>query len=198
MSQQTVERLRAATETLLFQKGQAAITLRDITDLAETNVASVAYHFGSKDELIADVFASLLEEVTNVQRARLEALDEKSTLEDVVRAWLAPALARSIVSKRELRIWNIIQRGISERSSGLIDSLMKVAGSLDEHLMSRLSRHLPHLSKEELALRHDAALASVAGVSIRPLPLAKRFDEDDVDPMLISWIIGGLRAPATT
>jgi AcrR family transcriptional regulator len=71
MSRETPERLKQATEELLLTKGEAGITLRDITENAGANVAAVAYHFKSKDNLIALVFSEAIDEVTEVQTKRV-------------------------------------------------------------------------------------------------------------------------------
>ena len=73
MAEETPRNLISATETLLVEKGHAGVTLRDITDLAGANVAAVAYHFGSKDDLVAKVYGDALAEVTSVQRQAIEA-----------------------------------------------------------------------------------------------------------------------------
>ena len=65
----TVRRLLEAAEDLLLTQGQAATTLRDITDRAGANVASVSYHFGSKDALLSQVFGAVLAEATSLPSA---------------------------------------------------------------------------------------------------------------------------------
>src|SRR3979490_3599807 len=49
--------LRAA-ERLYADRGFADVTLRDIVAAANVNLAAVNYHFGSKDELIAELFVT--------------------------------------------------------------------------------------------------------------------------------------------
>ena len=51
----TRERILDAAEALFGEKGFESVSLRDITGRAGANVASVNYHFGSKDKLIAAV-----------------------------------------------------------------------------------------------------------------------------------------------
>ena len=47
-----------AAERLYADRGFADVTLRDIVASAGVNLAAVNYHFGSKDELIAELFVS--------------------------------------------------------------------------------------------------------------------------------------------
>ncbi len=65
---ETRQRLLDATRRCVRHRGLARTTSRDITGEAEVNLAAITYHFGSKDELVAE--------------ALLEGLQE----------WLAPAL----------------------------------------------------------------------------------------------------------
>ena len=65
----TRQALLDATRTCVGRRGLAATTSRHITAEADANLAAITYHFGSKEQLVAD---ALLEEL---------------------RAWLTPALA---------------------------------------------------------------------------------------------------------
>ena len=52
----TRQRILDAAESLFTESGFDATTLRQITGAAEVNLAAVNYHFGSKEELIREVF----------------------------------------------------------------------------------------------------------------------------------------------
>ena len=47
-----------AAEKLYADRGFGEVTLRDIVAAADVNLAAVNYHFGSKDELIAELFVT--------------------------------------------------------------------------------------------------------------------------------------------
>ena len=192
----TVTRLRAAAEDLLLEKGQAATTLRDITDRAGANVASVSYHFGSKDALLTQVFQDVLREATEIQRRRLEALPDDASLEDVVRVWLAPALPDQDRDPREARLWSIVQRGMAEQAvgAGHADVVRPV---VEEQLVGRLASRLPHLGMEELMLRHAATLAAIAVLGTSNLDLLFGAGRSErLADLVVAWVVGGLQAPA--
>jgi AcrR family transcriptional regulator len=65
---ETGKQLVAATRRCIATKGLAATTSRDITSAAGANLASITYHFGSKEQLVA------------------------TALLDALREWLAPTL----------------------------------------------------------------------------------------------------------
>ena len=192
----TVTRLRAAAEDLLLEKGQAATTLRDITDRAGANVASVSYHFGSKDALLTQVFQDVLREATEIQRARLDALPDDASLEDVVRVWLAPALPSPGRDPREARLWAIVQRGMAEQAVGASHAEV-VRPIVEEQLVTRLASRLPHLGLEELMLRHAATLAAVAVLGTSSLDLLFGAGRSErLGDLVVAWVVGGLQAPA--
>ena len=90
----TKELILDAAESLFADSGFQATSLRDITGAAGVNLASVNYHFGSKDALLT---ALLERHFAPVNNRRVELLDEleaasagTAKLEDLVRALLSP------------------------------------------------------------------------------------------------------------
>ena len=65
-----------AAERLYAARGFADVTMRDIVAAAGVNLAAVNYHFGSKDELIAELF------VTRSLATNRERLHELKAAED--------------------------------------------------------------------------------------------------------------------
>src|ERR1700728_1958904 len=65
-----------AAERLYAERGFGDVTLRDIVAAAGVNLAAVNYHFGSKDELIADLFVT---RGVATNRARLTELKAAET-----------------------------------------------------------------------------------------------------------------------
>src|ERR1700752_4140344 len=57
-SDRTRNAILDAAERLYADRGFADVTLRDIVAAANVNLAAVNYHFGSKDELIAELFVT--------------------------------------------------------------------------------------------------------------------------------------------
>lgn len=59
---ETRKQLVAATRRCIATKGLAGTTSRDITSAAEANLASITYHFGSKEQLVATALLDALRE----------------------------------------------------------------------------------------------------------------------------------------
>ncbi|MEY4042808.1 MAG: hypothetical protein RL529_375 [Actinomycetota bacterium] len=198
MPRETPEHLKAAVEQLLLAKGEAGLTLRDITEMAGANVAAVAYHFKSKDNLVTLVFAEAIDEVTNLQAKRIEALPGDHTLRQLIEVWLHPLLSASGPDDRESRLWLIIQRGAAEKSPGLMANMMRAAEPVEQTLLPLLARHLPHLSMDEIAFRHNAVLGGLSGLVSSPIGMAVANSAENprAKELLIAWILGGLEGPA--
>ena len=85
-----------AAERLYADRGFADVTLRDIVAAAGVNLAAVNYHFGSKDELIAELFVTR-SLVTNRERLNELKIAEaqgggRAAIEAIVRALVGPTL----------------------------------------------------------------------------------------------------------
>ena len=68
---------------LVAQRGEEAVTLREITDAADANVAAVSYHFGSLGSLCDAAIEYALERYLDAQQDAVSALKPESTLEDL-------------------------------------------------------------------------------------------------------------------
>jgi AcrR family transcriptional regulator len=164
MATNTASEILDATQKLLLERGESKTTLRAITELADANVAAVNYHFGSRDELIRQAYLSALAEVTTSQGARIQSLDEKADLEELVNIWLGPLLEPKSVSQRERDLWNLLQRGSVEN----VPQLQAFMPSMQEMelspLIALLGKKLPHLDRTEIVFRHNAILLGLGGL----------------------------------
>lgn len=57
------EDLLEGAKRCLLQKGFARTTARDIVKESGTNLASIGYHYGSKDALLAQAYVSIVEDM---------------------------------------------------------------------------------------------------------------------------------------
>ena len=85
-----------AAERLYADHGFADVTLRDIVAAADVNLAAVNYHFGSKDELIAELFVSRSlatnRERLNELKAAEAAGGGRARIDAILRALVGPTL----------------------------------------------------------------------------------------------------------
>jgi AcrR family transcriptional regulator len=95
----------AAAERLYADRGFGDVTLRDIVAAANVNLAAVNYHFGSKDELIAELFVSRSLATNRERLNELKAAEEngggRAPIEQIFRALVGPTLRGCLGPDRE-------------------------------------------------------------------------------------------------
>jgi AcrR family transcriptional regulator len=93
------ERILLVAERMFAEHGMEGVGLRAITAAARVNLASIAYHFGSKDGLLEALFAQRAAPIAQ-ERLRLLALcfeqSKTLTLEQILDAFLRPALTLGV------------------------------------------------------------------------------------------------------
>src|SRR3954451_4110921 len=104
-SDQTRTAILSAAEKLYAERGFGEVTLRDIVAAAEVNLAAVNYHFGSKDELIAELFVTRSlatnRERLNELRSAEEAGGGRASIDSILRALVGPTLRGCLGPDRE-------------------------------------------------------------------------------------------------
>ena len=153
-----------AAERLFALHGFQNVSVRDITAEAGVNLASVNYHFGSKDALLFEIFRRRTTEL-NRERARMlhEASDRhagKPPVREILTALFAPPL-RWLDPAGDRRI--SLQFLIRARSEGTSD-IREVLGTDVSHLRrfsDALLAALPDLPPEEVYWRLHFVLGMI-------------------------------------
>jgi AcrR family transcriptional regulator len=83
------EQLLSGALTCLHEKGYARTTARDIAAASGANLASIGYHFGSKENLMNEAVALTCEEWTEAIGAATFSEPDVPPLERVARSWQA-------------------------------------------------------------------------------------------------------------
>ena len=83
------DQLLAAAIECLRTKGYAGTTARDIAGAADANLASIGYHFGSKEKLLNEAVVRICEEWTDRMREAAAGQEGVSPLERIARSWVA-------------------------------------------------------------------------------------------------------------
>src|SRR6478672_9138147 len=106
----TQARLLEAALTLISERGEDGVTLRELTDAAGANVAAVSYHFGSLQSLCDAAVEHALERYLDAQQEALGELSAGSTLEEAAAAFARPMVNAMAVGGRELAVMRIVAR----------------------------------------------------------------------------------------
>ncbi len=198
----TKERILVTAEALFAEHGFAGTSLRLVTSRADVNLAAVNYHFGSKDNLVAEVFRRRMDEMS---RARLDQLaqahrEAPGQLEPVLRAFIAPALALSLDRDGGSAFVRVLARAYAERNDRLRRFLSDHYGHVLREFSHAIGACVPHLNKEALYWRLDF-VAGALTYAMADFGLLKRGDDTDEQAHcertareLVAFAAAGLRA----
>ena len=159
----TKERILNAAEALFAQHGFAGTSLRLVTSRADVNLAAVNYHFGSKENLVAEVFRRRMDEMS---QARLDALaaarsQHPGRLDAVLRAFVEPALALSLDSHGGAAFVRVLARAYAEKNERLRKFLSEHYGHVLRDFARAIAECVPSLGKEQLYWRLDFIAGSL-------------------------------------
>ena len=153
-----------SAERLFALHGFQNVSVRDITADAGVNLASVNYHFGSKDALLWDIFRRRAGEL-NRERARMlhEATHRaqgKPTVRDILEALFAPPLKwADPANDRRISVQYLI-RARSEGTSQMRDALQNDVSHL-ARFAEALKAARPDLAPETIYWRLHFVLGMV-------------------------------------
>jgi len=191
-SDQTRNAILAAAERLYADRGFAEVTLRDIVAAAQVNLAAVNYHFGSKDELIAELFISRARITTTERLQELKAAEQKAggraPVDAILRALVGPILRGSLSPDPDR---SAAARFLIQASIEAVAPIHKIKNREIGHLKkfaAAMQRSLPELDPVEIYWSIHFALA-MAHQTIRDRQRLIRLSEgacdvDDVEAII--------------
>ncbi|QQQ80095.1 TetR/AcrR family transcriptional regulator [Saccharothrix sp. 6-C] len=116
------EQLLTGAKQCLYERGYASTTARDIVAASNTNLASIGYHFGSKDALLSAALVAAFEEWgTEIDRV-MAAAGSDGTVADRLEAMWAGVL-ESFTSHRPLWVAGLEAFALAERMPELRERL---------------------------------------------------------------------------
>ena len=207
-SDQTRSAILAAAERLYADRGFGDVTLRDIVAEANVNLAAVNYHFGSKDELIAELFVTR-SIATNRERLReLKAAEEqgggRAPLDVILHALVGPTL-RGCLGPENQR--SAAARFMIRASIESVPPIRRIKNREIDHLRkfaAAMRRALPDRSDAEIFWGLHFALAMAHHTireSERLIKLSEgKCDLDDVEGIItrvVGMAVMGLNAGKT-
>ena len=207
-SPDTRTRILDHAERLFAEQGISGTSLRALTSAADVNLASVHYHFGSKEALL-DAVVERRSLPLNDERVRsLESLLELGTeavaVEAILEAFIGPAVALVSHSSEEgQRLGRLLAR-IEAQPPEIVEALSrKHFGNIAGRFVDALQGALPALPPELVARRFRMAaglfsflfsgnfdLDSIPGHPPTRDSIERRLAE------AIEFAAAGLRAPA--
>jgi AcrR family transcriptional regulator len=100
------QRLIDAAEQLFAEHGWNGVSIRTIANAADVSLAALNYHFGEKENLLAEIFAARARPIAEKRMRLLTEVNANpsATLEDVIEAFLRPALATGAENRMFARL----------------------------------------------------------------------------------------------
>jgi len=191
-SDQTRTAILAAAERLYAERGFSDVTLRDIVGEANVNLAAVNYHFGSKDELIAELFVSRTLALNRERLRDLRAAEDKgggrADIDDVLRALVGPTLRGCLGPDNQRSTAARFMIGVSIES---VPPIRRIRNREIDHLrkfVAAMSRSLPGYSDVELYWGLHFALA-MAQQTVRDSERLTKLSEGQCDVDDVEGII---------
>jgi AcrR family transcriptional regulator len=183
-SDQTRTAILAAAERLYAERGFGDVTLRDIVAEANVNLAAVNYHFGSKDELIAELFVSRSLALNRERLRQLRAAEDqgggRAEIDAILRALVGPGLRGCLGAERER---STAARFMIRASIESVPPIRRIKNREIDHLRkfaAAMRRALPGRADAELYWGLHFALA-MAHHTIRESERLMRLSEGQCD-----------------
>ena len=207
----TRSRILNAAEGLFADRGFSATSVRMITSRAKVNLAAMHYHFGSKDQLIQELFALRL---SPLNRQRLALLDccqagggaGDPSLEQILEAFIRPPVQLIRDPERGgMRFMQLLSRAFNSPDGAIREMIYGQFAEVIERFSGALGPRLPHLSREEAFWRFHfmvGAMSHTLHVIADWKNLENLFTDvpepsqvDEVVDRLVSFLAAGFRTP---
>jgi AcrR family transcriptional regulator len=193
----TRERLTEAALTLLAERGEQGVTLREVTDAAGANIAAVSYHFGSLPALCDAAIEHALDRYLEAQEDAVGALGSRSTLAELSAAFARPMIRAVAAGGRDLRVMRIVARSAIdpppawERFDARFDRIRA-------DVLRVLHANLPRVEDSELVFRTRCAAGVVNWLALAPVGTTLRGrSEEQIERSLVPVLAGLFAGTAT-
>lgn len=198
----TKDRILGAAEELFAQFGFSGTSLRQVTSRADVNIAAVNYHFGSKENLVNEVFRRRMDEMSSQRLAALKATVDANPgeLEPILAAFVQPALAMAQDRHGGGAFVRVIARAYAEKNDGLRKFLSDHYGHVLREFAKAIAVAVPALSKEELYWRLDFLAGSLTyamadfGLIKRPSGVSESAHRERAARELIRFAAAGFKS----
>ncbi|BCU79151.1 TetR/AcrR family transcriptional regulator [Luteolibacter sp. LG18] len=152
-------KLVEAAEALFAERGFESVSVRDITKKAAMNIASVNYHFGSRDGLVAAVMTRYITPINEERIVRLDALERRWSgksvpIEEVLEAFVRPMVTQIRRSELSERLFlKLVGRMFGEQGGAMPPVMVEQFKVIVARFVKTLSKSLPGLPPDEIIWR---------------------------------------------
>lgn len=202
----TKTRIMDVAETLFAEQGYEATSLRDITGKADANLASVNYHFQSKEGLLSAIIERYAGPVNKERLETLDAIEARvgsgqPDLEELQRAFLRPAFSRAS-GPAGARFMRLAGRLHTETSEEMRSLLLEHFREVARRFGKAFGKALPHLDEQEVHLRTHFLVGAMAHTLLwsnkmpgPPFGRGRKVPPDVALDSLVRFAAAGMAAP---
>ena len=205
----TKHRILDAAERLFADKGYHNTSLRNITSAAKANLASVNYHFGSKEALISEVMDRRLAPINKIRTEKLKAIQQTARdagspplAEEAFCAFIEPMFTFRESAPNARHFIALVGRSLAEPDGTVRNIFKKQIMPVFQLLFEVISEALPHIPEKVLYWRLHFAIGSVSHtmhcLCSKPMihtECAPPQDSTEVLRLLLPFITAGMEAP---
>lgn len=208
----TRERILDAGERLFMAHGYEGTSMRLITSEAAVNLAAVNYHFGSKESLIQEVFRRRLDWLNDERMRVLVEMEEAAAGKPLKPSQIVDGFFGTLLRMADdeerggVTFLRLLGRTLTEPSEFIRTFLAHEYATVMERYKEAFFKAMPDVPKAEIVWRFHFMLGAtsyaIAGTDALRLVTDWQVEEADavdrVDrlvPRLMSFLMGGLRAP---
>ena len=193
-------------ERLFSEEGISSTSLRRIISEAGTNIASIHYHFGSKEALIKEVYSRRMKPIALEREKMLDLIeytpDREEMLEKLLKAFIEPMLRVQLESNEERKIFLKLFEKAHSESEDIKKIIISNFEEINIRFLKMFHKVLPELSKAELFWKFKYIIGVVLA-SARQFPAIGSFKEKssktaDISfhlERIIPFLVAGFLAP---
>ena len=207
----TYEKLMDCAEKIFAEKGYDKASVREITAAANVNLASIHYHFGSKENLLQELLNRKLEWLNQQRLIALNTLESKSKNKPLKPSQILEAFFGTLLDMLDEKNYGgemflrLLGRSTLEPNC-LISSISNGKNNaVTEKFRDALFKALPNVPKNEIVWRFHfmvgATSYAISGSGLNKLFVTAEVSEDRsvskklLKKRLMSFLLGGLRSP---
>ena len=206
----TKELILEAAEKLFTENGYHGTSVRTITKEAGVNLASINYHFGSKDALLEALFAYRFGPINSMRAERIneilssaQAKGKRPEARDVLRAFITPVFdnERSCGSMGKLSV--LVHMAHSGNDAVMMKTLAKTFKPAMDLLFKALKAALPDIPESELKWKvhffiggfaHTIRISMMQGKGFKAPAFPKPTKREDLINLMVAYFSAGMEA----
>jgi AcrR family transcriptional regulator len=189
----TRTRLMDAALDLLAERGEEGVSLRELTDAADANVAAVSYHFGSLKALCDAAVEYALERYLDAQQEAVSTVGAEASLEVLAAAFARPMIRALAVGGRDLDVMRIVARAGIDPPQGW-DRFDARFDLVRADVLRALKANVPGVKDPDLIFRTRCAAGLLNWLVLAPVGIELRNkSEKQIERRLVPVLAGAFR-----